>query len=69
MGVFNLSILLSICAAVALGQAQKKKDETDPSKVLTITDANWIKKIMHPGEKTHMLIVFESLFDCPDCRR
>lgn len=45
MGVFNLSIFLSMCAAVALGQAQgnAKKDDADPSKVLTITDANWIK--------------------------
>mmetsp|Transcript_22200 Transcript_22200/g.29703 ORF Transcript_22200/g.29703 Transcript_22200/m.29703 type:complete len:86 (+) Transcript_22200:46-303(+) len=33
-----------------------------------LTDKNWIKKVMHGGEKTHVLIAFESL-SCQECRK
>lgn len=36
--------------------------------VLTVTDKNWVKKIMHGGEQTHMFVMFETL-DCQDCRK
>ena len=53
------------------GQAQEvaKEERThDVSKVLVLSDRNWIKMVMQGGENTHMLIFFESL-DCLECRQ
>lgn len=50
LAAISVQVLLS--SSVVQGQAQdsKKEDEHDAMSVLTVTDKNWVKKIMHGGE-------------------
>ena len=35
---------------------------------MALTDKNWIKKVMHPGDKAHLLIAFDKI-SCQKCRK
>ena len=38
------------------------------SQVMTLNDQNWIKKVMQ-NPQSHLLVLLESLSDCPQCRK
>ncbi len=72
---FGKLSLLSTIALVLLFCSQSQshdqyetlvdESEQEESKdgIVRVTDSDWVKQIMQGGDKTHMLIVFETL-DC-----